>query len=322
MKVGVLGAGAYGLALTNILVKNKNKVILWSHTREETDMLVVTRQSSRLPRYTLPSSVYVTNKIEKAVTDKDLVVVVVPAHAFESTIKSIQSFINKTTPVLIATKGIQQETCLFLHDVFKKYCFNPYAIISGPTFARDMIYDVPIGMSLATKSKKVEKVVRNCFENEKTKFRRTNDIIGVEICASVKNVMAIASGMLEGMNVTESTRALFLTESMNDIKELIHALGGKKSTIVSFAGFGDILMTCTSKKSRNFNFGFLIGIGSSQKEIDEFLKTYTVEGMYTLKSIHKLVRRKKVKMPIINLIYDIVNGKKHKEEILRFLIEK
>ncbi|MDD6272346.1 MAG: NAD(P)H-dependent glycerol-3-phosphate dehydrogenase [bacterium] len=322
MKVGVLGAGAYGLALTNILVKNKNKVILWSHTREETDMLVVTRQSSRLPRYTLPSSVYVTNKIEKAVTDKDLVVVVVPAHAFESTIKSIQSFINKTTPVLIATKGIQQETCLFLHDVFKKYCSNPYAIISGPTFARDMIYDVPIGMSLATKSKKVEKVVRNCFENEKTKFRRTNDIIGVEICASVKNVMAIASGMLEGMNVTESTRALFLTESMNDIKELIHALGGKKSTIVSFAGFGDILMTCTSKKSRNFNFGFLIGIGSSQKEIDEFLKTYTVEGMYTLKSIHKLVRRKKVKMPIINLIYDIVNGKKHKEEMLRFLIEK
>ncbi|MGM9878150.1 MAG: NAD(P)H-dependent glycerol-3-phosphate dehydrogenase [Bacilli bacterium] len=322
MKVGVLGAGAYGLALTNILVKNKNKVILWSHTQEETDMLVVTRQSSRLPRYTLPSSVYVTNKIEKAVIDKDLVVVVVPAHAFESTIKNIQKFINKTTPVLIATKGIQQETCLFLHDVFKKYCSNPYAIISGPTFARDMIYDVPIGMSLATKSKKVEKVVRNCFENEKTKFRRTNDIIGVEICASVKNVMAIASGMLEGMNVTESTRALFLTESMNDIKELIHALGGKKSTIVSFAGFGDILMTCTSKKSRNFNFGFLIGIGSSQKEIDEFLKTYTVEGMYTLKSIHKLVRRKKVKMPIINLIYDIVNGKKHKEEILRFLIEK
>lgn len=322
MKVGVLGAGAYGLALTNILVKNKNKVVLWTHSQESADMLIVTRQSQRLPMYTLPSSVYVTSNLQKAVTDKDLIVISVPAHAFEHTIKEINKYITKSVPILIATKGIQQETCLFLHDIFKKYCSNPFAIISGPTFARDMIYDVPIGLSLATKSNKAEKVVRECFENKKTKFRRTNDIIGVEICASVKNVMAIASGMLEGMEITDSTRALFLTESMNDIKELIHALGGKKNTIVSFAGFGDILMTCTSKKSRNFNFGFLIGRGSTQREIEDFLNTYTVEGMYTLKSIHKLVKKKKVKMPIINLIYDIVNGKKHKEELLKFLIEK
>ncbi len=285
-------------------------------------MLIVTRRSPKLPNYILPSSIYVTNDMKKAVADKDLVVISVAAHAFESTIKELKKYINKKTVVLIATKGIQQETCLFLHDIFRNYCKNPYAIIAGPTFANDMIYDVPIGLSLATKSNKAEIIVRKCFENEKTKFRRTNDIIGVEICASVKNIMAIASGILEGMNITESTRALFLTESMNDIKELIHALGGKKKTIVSFAGFGDILMTCTSKKSRNFNFGFLIGIGANKKQLDEFLSTYTVEGMYTLKSIHKLVRKKKVKMPIINLINDIVSGKKHKEEILKFLIEK
>ena len=131
--------------------------------------------------------------------------------------------------------------------------------------------------------------------------------------------MAIASGMLEGMGVTDSTRALFLTESMNDIKELINALGGKKKSILSFAGFGDILMTCTSHTSRNFSFGYLIGKGATKEEIDNYLNHTTVEGMYTLKSIHKLV---KVKMPIINLINDIINGKKDKEEILRFLIEK
>ena len=134
--------------------------------------------------------------------------------------------------------------------------------------------------------------------------------------------MAIASGILDGMGVTDSTRALFLTESLNDIKELIHALGGKKSTILSFAGFGDILMTCTSATSRNFSFGYLIGKGYPQKEIDSYLENTTVEGMYTLKSIHKLVKKKKVKMPIINLIYNIIIGKKDKEEILRFLIEK
>ena len=160
------------------------------------------------------------------------------------------------------------------------------------------------------------------FENKTTKFRRTRDIIGIEICGSIKNVMAIASGMLDGMGVTDSTRALFLTESMNDIKELIDALGGRKKSILSFAGFGDILMTCTSKNSRNFSFGYLIGKGATQKEVDDYLKNTTVEGMYTLKSIHKLVRKKKVKMPIINLINDIINGKKPKEEMLRFLIEK
>jgi len=128
--------------------------------------------------------------------------------------------------------------------------------------------------------------------------------------------------MLEGMGASDSTRALFLTESLNDVKELIHALGGKKKTILSFAGFGDILMTCTSKTSRNFSFGYLIGKGATKKEIDVYTDKNTVEGLYTLKSIHKLVRRKKVKMPIINLIYDIIDGKKKKEELLKFLIEK
>ena len=165
-------------------------------------------------------------------------------------------------------------------------------------------------------------VVRKCFQNSTTKFRRTKDIVGIEICGSIKNVMAIASGMLEGMGVTDSTRALFLTESMNDIKELIDALGGKKKSILSFAGFGDILMTCTSKNSRNFSFGYLIGSGATNEEVNKYLETTTVEGMYTLKSIHKLVRRKKVKMPIINLIHDIIEGKKDKEEMLKFLINK
>ena len=232
------------------------------------------------------------------------------------------TYVSKKTFILIATKGIQQNTCMFLNDVFKKYCNNKYGVISGPTFANDIIKESPIGFSLATSSGKVEKVVRECFENKTTKFRRSRDIRGVEICGSIKNVMAIASGMLEGMGVTDSTRALFLTESMNDVKNLIKALGGNKKTILGFAGFGDILMTCTSKESRNFSFGYLIGRGANKKEIDEYLENTTVEGMYTLKSIHKLVKRKKVKIPIINLIYDIINGNKEKEEMLKFLIEK
>ena len=322
MKIGIIGSGAYGLALASIAVSNKHDVCVWTRRSEEKERLDKERTSDKLDGYKIPKDIVFTNNIEECVKNKDLIVMVVPAYAFEETIIKIKPFVTKKTPFLIATKGIQQNTCLFLHDVFKKYCSNKFAVISGPTFANDIIKESPIGMSLATKFKSVELVVRKCFENKTTKFRRTRDIIGVEICASVKNVIAIASGILEGMGISDSTRALFLTESLNDIKELIHALGGRKKTILSFAGFGDILMTCTSKTSRNFSFGFLIGEGSPQNKIDDYLNTHTVEGMYTLKSIHKLVRKKKVKMPIINLIYNVIIGKQSKEDFLKFLIEK
>jgi len=322
MNVGILGCGAFGFALCDILVENKNKVTMWTYSEDEKDMLVSMRSTPKLPDYTINNSVFITDLMDRAVTSMDLVVVAVPAFAFENTIKNMKKYISKSTPVLIATKGIQQDTCLFLHEIFSKYLSNDFAVISGPTFAKDIVSGSQVGFSLATKKSKTENVIRKCFSNERTKFRRSKDIVGVEICASVKNVIAIASGMLEGMGASDSTRALFLTESLNDVKELIHALGGKKKTILSFAGFGDILMTCTSKTSRNFSFGYLIGKGATKKEIDVYTDKNTVEGLYTLKSIHKLVRRKKVKMPIINLIYDIIDGKKKKEELLKFLIEK
>ncbi len=322
MKVCILGSGAYGIALSSILVRNKKDITMWTYSEDEAKLLDKKRESEKLKGYKIDKNIKITSNMKDAVYCSDLIVISVPAFAFESTVIELKKYIDKHQRVLIATKGIQQDTCLFLSDVFRKYLKNSIAVISGPTFAVDIIKEVPIGFSMATKSRKTEKLIRTCFENKTTKFRRTRDIIGIEICGSIKNVMAIASGMLDGMGVTDSTRALFLTESMNDIKELIDALGGKKKSILSFAGFGDILMTCTSPNSRNFSFGYLIGKGGTKKEIDDYLKNTTVEGMYTLKSIHKLVRKKKVKMPIINLINDIINGKKPKEEILRFLIEK
>ena len=322
MKVAILGCGAYGLALASILVKNKVVVTMWSYSNEEKEILTKSRKSNKLENYKIPECINFSTDMNEVVKDCNLIVIAVPTFSFESTVIKLKECIDKRQPVLIATKGIQQDTCLFLHDVFKKHCKNKIAVISGPSFAVDIVKEVPIGLSLATKYNSVDIVVRKCFENELTKFRRTNDIIGVEVCGSIKNVMAIASGMLEGMNATPSTKALFLTESMNDIKELLFALGGKKKTILSFAGFGDILMTSTSSSSRNFSFGCLIGEGKSKQVIDNYLKETTVEGMYTLQSIHKLVKKKNVKMPIINLIYDIINGKKEKEEILKFLIRK
>ena len=322
MRVSVLGSGAFGIALATIACKNNVETTLWAHSEKSALELTNNRSSNKLSDFKINRKIIITDNLEEAIRDCDLIVIAVPAYAFEEVTINLKKYIKRKQPVLIATKGIQQGTCLFLNDVFNKYLKNDIAVISGPTFAKDIVSDSPVGFSLATKSKKTADIIKKCFENDTTKFRVTKDIIGIEICGSIKNVMAIAAGMLEGMKVSDSTRALFLTESMNDIKELIDALGGKKKSILSFAGFGDILMTCTSSNSRNFSFGYLIGSGASQKEINDYLETTTVEGMYTLKSINKLVRKKKVEIPIIHLINDIINGKKDKKEMLKFLIEK
>lgn len=322
MNIGILGPGAYGLALANIIVRNNHNVTMWSFDPKEKEELTTTRKSPKLKDYIIPQNINITNDMEETVKNKDLVIIAVPAFSFETTIKNMKKYINKKTPVVVATKGIQNDTCLFLNEVFENNLSNKLGIISGPTFADDMVKNIPVGLTIATKNVDVEKKVRRCFQNESTKFRRTEDIIGVEVCASIKNVMAIASGMLEGMNALPSTKALFLTEITNDIKELITKLGGKEKTILSFAGIGDIIMTCTSTTSRNYSFGVLLGKGASKKEIDEYLKNTTVEGMYTLQSIYKLIHNKRIKMPIINLIKDIIEGKKEKEELLKFLITK
>lgn len=322
MDVAILGSGAFGLALANIIVNNKYNVTMWSFDVNEKEELLKTRRSPKLKNFVIPQNINITNDMEEAVKNKDLVIIAVPAFSFETTIKNVKKYINKKTPVVIATKGIQNDTCLFLHEVFKNNLSNKLGIISGGTFAEDMVKNIPIGLTIATKHGDVEKKVRRCFQNEITKFRRTQDIIGVEICASVKNVMAIASGILDGMNALPSTKALFLTEIVNDIKELIIKLGGSEKTILSFAGIGDIIMTCTSPTSRNFSFGVLIGKGASKEEIDGYLKNTTVEGMYTLQSINKLIHKKRIKMPIIKILKEIIEGKKEKEELLKFLVAK
>lgn len=323
MKVTILGTGAYGLALANMFNQNNNDITLWTKFKEEKESIEKINQVKTLPNINLPDNFKYSCNMEDAIKDSILIVIAVPAGAVNDISIELAKYYKKEQHICIASKGIEQNTCLFVVDVLKKYIKTKnLAVISGGTFAIDMFKECPLGLSLATKNKETECIIKKSLQNKYLKLRTTDDIIGVEICSSIKNVVAIASGMLAGMGYPDSTSCMFITEALNDIKNLIKALGGKKDTVLTFAGFGDLLLTCTSVKSRNYTLGKMIGEKRAQTEIDNYINTTTIEGLYTLKSIHKLLKRKKVKMPIIDLIYDIIFNNTNPNELTKFLIEK
>ncbi len=323
MKVSILGTGAYGISLGLILKENNHDVYMWTKFDEEANYLNQTRVSPNLKGIKINKDIVISTDFENTVKDSELIIIAVPAAFVNDVSCELKNYLKDNQHVCIASKGIERNTCLFVYDVFKKNIdSDKVGIISGPTFAIDVAKKVPIGLSLATKNMETANLIKNTLQNNHVKLRHTEDILGVEICGSIKNVIAIASGMLDGMNLPISTQAMLITESLNDIKELIDTLGGDKKTILSFAGFGDILLTCTSVKSRNFTFGKLIGSKANKDQINQYIETTTIEGLYTLKSIYQLLNDKKVNMPIIDLIYDIIYNDKPAEELLTFLITK
>lgn len=322
MKIGILGTGAYGMALASIFEHNKYNVMMWTNSEEEKNLLLKERKSNKID-YTIPNNISISTDIKSVIEDSNIIVIAVPAKVVGSVCEKFKDYYNEKQIICIASKGIEQDTCLFLYDVVRNNIkTNNIAVISGGTFAVDIVKKVPVGLSLATKSNYAKNLIMKSMQNEYVKLRYTKDIIGTEICGSIKNVIAIASGMIDGMGYPESTSTMFITESLHDIKELIKALGGDSKTILSFAGFGDLLLTCTSVKSRNYTLGKIIGENKSREEIDKYIESNTIEGLYTLKSIKKLLKNKKIKMPIINLIYDIIINKKEPKELVKFLIEK
>lgn len=322
MKIGILGTGAYGMALASIFEYNKCNVMMWTNSKDEMELLLRDRKSDKID-YDIPESIGISTNLKDVVCGSDIIVIAVPAKFVGTVCAQAHEYFKKGQTICIASKGIEQDTCLFLYDVVRNNInTNDIAVISGGTFAVDIVKRVPVGLTLATKSSMASEMIMKAMENDYVKLRPTEDIIGTEICGAIKNVIAIASGMLDGMGYPESTSTMFITESLHDIKELIKALGGDSKTILSFAGFGDLLLTCTSVKSRNYTLGKIIGENRPREEIDKYIETTTIEGLYTLKSIKMLLKNKKIKMPIINLIYDIIIDKKDPSELVRFLVEK
>jgi glycerol-3-phosphate dehydrogenase (NAD(P)+) len=324
MKIAILGTGAYGLSLALMATENSNnKIMMWTKFEEEKQTLLENFGNPKLlPNVVMPSEIGYTTNMEECVRDSDIILIMVPAGFVDDVSRELKKYYNKQY-ICIGSKGIEQDTCLFVADVVRKNIkTRRLSVISGPSFAVDIASYVPIGLSLASSQKKTAKVIKKALENKYLKIRTCDDILGIEICGSIKNIIAIACGIVDGMGLPESTKAMLITEAMHDIKELIHALGGNKKTILSYAGIGDLILTCTSSKSRNFTFGRLIGSKASSDEINNYINSTTIEGLYTLRSIYKLLKNKRVRMPIIDIMYRIIVGREDITLLTNFLVNK
>lgn len=319
MKISILGAGAFGLALASIFKENNNDVTVWSRFEEEVASLREKNTNEKIKNIKLPIGIKYTSNLKDTVESSELLVIAIPAEFVDDLVKQLKTLVKKQY-ILIASKGIENDTFSFLEEVVRRGInTRKIAVISGPTFAIDIVKSYPVAFTLASRSWMTREVIKKTLINSHVKVRPSRDVVGVEVCGAIKNVISIASGMIEGMNYPESTKAMFITESLHDLKNLIKALGGNKKTILTFAGFGDLLMTATSTKSRNFTFGKMLGENRSKEEIEKYKKETTIEGLYTLESIYNLIKKKKVYMPIIYLIKDIVDGKKEAKTLIDLL---
>ncbi len=323
MKVSIIGSGVFALANANNLINNGLDVLIWSESKDTIDKVHDKDfQIKSFGKNIINKNFKFTTDMELCLKNSTIIFIMVSVKYLEETLKNISKFYQNNMYICIGSKGIDNKNYCFCHQLVQKYInTRKIAVISGPSFAIDLINNEPIGFSLASKSKDTRLVIKNAIQSKNVKVRETTDILGVEICGSIKNVIAIASGIISGLGYKESTQAFFITESMHDIKELLAAVRGSKNTINSFAGIGDLLLTCTSTKSRNYTFGTILA-SRNKKKIADFLEKNTVEGYYTIKSIYKLLKKKKIKIPVINIIYNIVENNYDPECLINFLITK
>ena len=324
MNIAIIGSGVYGMATAVALSQNKkNKIKMWTESEESVKRIEASKNNYEpLGGIKLPEGLTWTSSYEDVLKDAELVYLMCAAKYVGSVCENIKPYINKKMHFIIGSKGIEQGSCRFVHEVFLDMVdTKQLGVVSGPSFAIDIAHLEPIGLSIATKTRSTFNVAAKAYKNTNIKIRKSSDMVGIELCGSIKNIIAVAAGILEGLGYAESTRAFLITESLHDIKELMHALKGKRKTILSYAGVGDLLLTATSVKSRNYSYGLYLG----KKDFEgakNYLETTTVEGYYTLKSIYSLLRKKKIKMPVIDLIYKIVMKDDDPNKLAQFLMEK
>lgn len=318
MKIAILGVGAYAIALAKVFNKNKdNEIMMWAKFKEEASVVMKNRENpSVLPGVKIPDDIKITMNLGACMEDASIVVLAVPAAAVRQVSEEVAVYATKEQILCVVSKGIEPKTNMFMSDILYQATKNEnICMISGPSFAVEIANDSKTGFNVASNNIKVAQIVKEQFENGVV-VSTCNDIVGVQVAASIKNVFAIFMGMINGMDMPDSYKASCLACLVRDLGDTIAALGGNRETIFTFAGLGDMLLTCMSSKSRNFTFGTYVGRGYTMQEAYETMSVKTVEGIHTLGTIRDLMKKKNFRIKSLDVLYGILYENDSKENIL------
>lgn len=320
-KVSILGAGAWGTAIAILLGNNGHEVTLWSALAKEVEQLKTERElKDKLPGVKLPDSVTISDNLTASCKDKDLIVFAVASPYVRSTAKLARPYIAENQIVVNVAKGIEETTLETLTDILKEELNNAdVAVLSGPSHAEEVSKGIPTTCVVGADSKATASFIQDVFMSEKFRVYTSPDVIGIELGGSLKNVIALAAGIADGLGFGDNTKAALMTRGIAEISRLGLAMGGKMETFAGLSGVGDLFVTCTSKHSRNRNAGFLIGQGYTMEEAMAEVKQ-VVEGVYSAKAALALAKKYNVEMPIVEQVNLVLFENKSAKEAVTDLL--
>jgi glycerol-3-phosphate dehydrogenase (NAD(P)+) len=309
-KIAVVGAGSWGTGIADLLACKGYQVDLWVFEKEVQDQIEKLHENTLfLPGHTLAPNLSSSNDLAAVVSDKNLIVIVVPSHVMRSVTQKMAGHLSAGTMITSASKGIEQKTHLTMSGVIKENLpeveTDRLAVISGPSFAREVAQRMPTSVTVACRDSEIAAVVQHVFATAYFRVYTSDDVVGVELGGSVKNVIAIASGILDGLGMGLNTRAALITRGMTEVRRLGLHLGANPRTFTGLAGFGDLVLTCTGNLSRNYTVGTQLGKGKKLQQILDEMHM-VAEGVKTAKSVYNFSRKLGVEMPICHEIYRIL----------------
>lgn len=324
--IGVIGAGSWGTTLANLLADKGYKVDLWVFEEDLCETIRKTRENTDyLPGFKLHENLSVFNDLERVVKDHDLLVMVVPSHVYRHVGKQMIPFLKPGAVMVSATKGIENETLLTMSGIWKDILPSEDLIevlcLSGPSFAKEVVQNIPTAITLAADNMETAKRIQQVFSTSYFRVYTSLDKIGVELAGALKNVIALAAGVCDGLGFGHNTRAALITRGLAEISRLGVKMGAHPLTFSGLAGVGDLLLTCTGELSRNRTVGFQLGQGRQIKDVLAEMRM-VAEGVKTARSVHFLAQRMEVEMPISERAYQVLYEGKNPLDAVRELMER
>ena len=303
VRVGVIGAGSWGIALAKLLDGNGHQVTVWSIIKEEIEMLKKEHEhKDKLPGVKLSENMVFTNDLEEAMKDKDILVLAVPSPFTRSTAHSMEPYLKDGQIIVNVAKGIEEHTMLTLSQIIEEELpAAQVAVLSGPSHAEEVGRGIPTTIVVGAKKKETAEYLQNIFMNNVFRVYISPDVLGIELGAALKNVVALSAGIADGLGYGDNTKAALITRGIYEIARLGTAMGGRFETFCGLTGIGDLIVTCASMHSRNRRAGILIGQGKTMQEAMDEVKM-VVEGVYSAKAAMELSKKYGVDMPIIEQV--------------------